>query len=130
VYLSSSRTTVDASSTAVTEHPTATRTAQKLRNAFPENEAPGTCCTMATLSLQISRQRSPDEPASRAHGRALAMAESLRETRHRHDPTCLDHIIVLSAAPHRVLMANAVRASAVSTSRAEWDIAHPLDATD
>ena len=39
---------------AVTDHPTAAWTAQQLRNAFPENEAPGTSCTMAMPSLPTS----------------------------------------------------------------------------
>ena len=44
---------------AVTEHPTAAWTAQQLRNAFPENEAPGISCMIATPSLPTSRRPSP-----------------------------------------------------------------------
>ena len=40
---------------AVTAHPTAAWTAQQLRNAFPENEAPGIYCTIAIRSLRRSR---------------------------------------------------------------------------
>ena len=38
---SSSRTIADGSFVAVTDHPTAAWTAQQLRNAFPDDEAPG-----------------------------------------------------------------------------------------
>ena len=38
---------------AVTEHPTAAWTAQQLRNAFPENEAPGIYFTIAIRSLPM-----------------------------------------------------------------------------
>ena len=44
---------------AVTEHPTAPWTAQQLRNAFPEDEAPRYLCMIATGRLRRSRPRSP-----------------------------------------------------------------------
>jgi putative transposase len=44
---------------AVTEHPTAAWTAQQLRNAFPENAAPGIYCTIAMRFLRTSQPRSP-----------------------------------------------------------------------
>ena len=73
---------------AVTEHPTAAWTAQQLRNAFPENDAAtyllhdrdavfaDVATTVAAMNMHAG-----------SHRAALAVAERLRGTRDRLDPT-------------------------------------------
>jgi len=72
---------------AVTEHPTAAWTAQQLRNAFSEHDAPrylfhdrdsvfaDVATTIAGMNSQVVRTA------------AITVAERLRGTRHRLDPT-------------------------------------------
>jgi putative transposase len=91
---------------AVTEHPTAAWTAQQLRNAFPEHDAPGylvhdrdtvfadVATTIAAMNIQVVRT-APRSPWQNAY--VERVIGSIRRE-------CLDHVIVLSAAGlHRVL---------------------------
>ena len=91
---------------AVTEHPTAAWTAQQLRNAFPENEAPGyllhdrdavfadVATTIAGMNIQAVRT-APRSPWQNAY--VERVIGSIRRE-------CLDHVIVVNAAGlHRVL---------------------------
>jgi putative transposase len=91
---------------AVTEHPTAAWTAQQLRNAFPENEAPGyllhdrdavfadVAATIAGMNIQTVRT-APRSPWQNAY--VERVIGSIRRE-------CLDHLIALNAAGlHRVL---------------------------
>ena len=109
---------------AVTEHPTAAWTAQQLRNAFPENEAPryllhdrdsvfaDVATTIAGMNIQAVRT-APRSPWQNAY--VERVIGSIRRE-------CLDHVIVVNAAGlHRVLtdvrrvlhaVANASRARA------------------
>ena len=91
---------------AVTEHPTAAWTAQQLRNAFPENEAPryllhdrdsvfaDVATTIAGMNIQAVRT-APRSPWQNAY--VERVIGSIRRE-------CLDHVIVVNAAGlHRVL---------------------------
>ena len=91
---------------AVTEHPTAAWTAQQLRNAFSENEAPryllhdrdsvfaDVATTIAGMNMQTVRT-APRSPWQNAY--AERVIGSIRRE-------CLDHVIVVNAAGlHRVL---------------------------
>ena len=91
---------------AVTEHPTAAWTAQQLRNAFPENEAPryllhdrdsvfaDVATTIAGMNIQTVRT-APRSPWQNAY--VERVIGSIRRE-------CLDHVIVVNAAGlHRVL---------------------------
>ena len=91
---------------AVTEHPTAPWTAQQLRNAFPENEAPGyllhdrdgafaaVATTVAGMNIQAVRT-APRSPWQNAY--VERVIGSIRRE-------CLDHVIVVNATGlHRVL---------------------------
>jgi hypothetical protein len=95
---------------AVTEHPTAAWTAQQLRNAFPENDAPRyllhdrdavfaeVATTIAAMNTQaVSVRTAPRSPWQNAY--AERVIGSIRRE-------CLDHVIVMNAAGlHRVLAA-------------------------
>jgi transposase InsO family protein len=91
---------------AVTDHPTAAWTAQQVRNAFPENEAPryllhdrdavfaDLATTIATMNIQAIRT-APRSPWQNAY--AERVIGSIRRE-------CLDHIIVMNAEGlHRIL---------------------------
>jgi putative transposase len=91
---------------AVTEHPTAVWTAQHLRNAFPENDAPkyllhdrdaifaDVATTIAAMNIQAVRT-APRSPWQNAY--VERVIGSIRRE-------CLDHLIVVNAtALHRVL---------------------------
>ena len=91
---------------AVTDHPTAAWTAQQLRNACPDNEAPGyllhdrdsvfaaVATTMVGMNIQALRT-APRSPWQNAYVERLI--GSIRRE-------CLDHVIVVNAAAlHRVL---------------------------
>jgi hypothetical protein len=71
---------------AVTEHPTAVWTAQQLRNAFPENEAPGYLLHDRDAVRRRDHHRRHEHPGS-SNRATVAVAERLRGTRHRLDPT-------------------------------------------
>ena len=73
---------------AVTEHPTAAWTAQQLRNAFPNNEAPGYLLhdRDAVFAAVATDDRRHEHPGG-SHGSAVTVAERLRRTRHRLDST-------------------------------------------
>ena len=85
---------------AVTDHPTAAWTAQQLRNAFPENEAPGyllhdrdgvfaeVATTIAGMNIQAVRT-APRSPWQNAY--VERVIGSIRRE-------CLDHVIVVNAA--------------------------------
>jgi transposase InsO family protein len=93
---------------AVTEHPTAAWTAQQLRNAFPENNAPRyllhdrdsvfaeVATTITAMNTQaVSVRTAPRSPWQNAY--AERVIGSIRRE-------CLDHVIVMNAAGlHRVL---------------------------
>jgi putative transposase len=93
---------------AVTEHPTAAWTAQQLRNAFPENDAPRyllhdrdsvfaeVATTIAAMNTQaVSVRTAPRSPWQNAY--AERVIGSIRRE-------CLDHVIVMNAGGlHRVL---------------------------
>jgi putative transposase len=84
---------------AVTEYPTAPWTAQQLRNAFPENEAPGyllhdrdgafaaVATTVAAMNIQAVRT-APRSPWQNAY--VERVIGSIRRE-------CLDHVIVANA---------------------------------
>jgi putative transposase len=91
---------------AVTSHPTAAWTAQQLRNAFSDNEAPayllhdrdavfaGVATTIAAMSIQAVRT-APRSPWQNAYVERII--GSIRRE-------CLDHVIVVNATGlHRVL---------------------------
>ena len=91
---------------AVTDHPTAAWTAQQLRNAFSEQEAPrfllhdrdsvfaDVATTLAGMNVQTVRT-APRSPWQNAH--VERVIGSIRRE-------CLDHLIVVNAAGlHRVL---------------------------
>jgi len=91
---------------AVTEHPTAAWTAQHLRNAFPENDAPlyllhdrdsifaDLATTIAGMNIQPVRT-APRSPWQNAY--VERVIGSIRRE-------CLDHVIVVNAVgQHRVL---------------------------
>jgi len=91
---------------AVTEHPTAAWTAQQLRNAFPENEAPRyllhdrdsvfahVATTLEGMNIQEVRT-APRSPWQNAY--VERVIGSIRRE-------CLDHVIVVNTASlHRVL---------------------------
>ena len=91
----------------VTEHPTAAWTAQQLRNAFPEHDAPGyllhdrdgafaaVATTVAGMNIQAVRT-APRSPWQNAY--VERVIGSIRRE-------CLDHVIVVNAIGlHRVLM--------------------------
>ena len=108
---------------AVTGHPTAAWTAQQLRNAFPETEAPGyllhdgdavfadVAATIAAMNIQAVRTA----PRSPWHN---AFVERVIRSIRRE---CLDHVIVVKAAgcsvcspslqllPHAVMNASLAR---------------------
>jgi hypothetical protein len=72
---------------AVTEHPTAAWTAQQLRNAFSQNDA-ATYPPRPRCGLRRRRDHGGRHEHSRgSHRAALAVAERLRGTRDRLDPT-------------------------------------------
>jgi putative transposase len=92
---------------AVTEHPTAAWTAQQLRNAFPENAAPGyllhdrdgafaaVAGTLDGMNIQTVRT-APRSPWQNAY--VERVIGSIRRE-------CLDHVIVVNAAGlHRMLV--------------------------
>jgi len=93
---------------AVTEHPTAAWTAQQLRNALPENDAPRyllhdrdsgfaeVATTIAAMNTQaVSVHTAPRSPWQNVY--AERVIGSIRRE-------CLDHVIVMNAAGlHRVL---------------------------
>jgi putative transposase len=93
---------------AVTEHPTAAWTAQQLRNAFPENDAPryllhdrdsvfaDVATTVAAMNTQtVSVRTAPRSPWQNAY--VERVIGSIRRE-------CLDHVIVMNAAGlHRLL---------------------------
>jgi putative transposase len=92
---------------AITEQPTAAWTAQQLRNALPENEAPrfllhdrdsvfaDVATTINTMNIEAVRT-APRSPWQNAYVERV-IGSILRE--------CLDHLIVVNAvALHRVLM--------------------------
>jgi putative transposase len=93
---------------AVTEHPTAAWTAQQLRNAFPENDAPRyllhdrdsvfaeVATTIAAMNTQaLSVRTAPRSPWQNAY--AERVIGSIRRE-------CLDRVIVMNAGGlHRVL---------------------------
>ena len=97
---------------AVTDHPTAAWTAQQLRNAFPENDAPRyllrdrdsvfaeVAATIAAMNAQaVSIRTAPRSPWQNAY--AERVIGSIRRE-------CLDHVIVMNAAGlRRVLTAYA-----------------------
>ena len=64
---------------AVTKHPTAAWTAQRLRNTFPDNEAPGYLVHDPRFGL-CGRGNHPggNEHSNGSHGAALAVAERRR----------------------------------------------------
>jgi hypothetical protein len=68
----------------VTEHPTAAWTAQQLRNAFSENEAPRYLIYDRDSVFADHRQH---EHADGSNRTAITVAERLRGTRHRLNPT-------------------------------------------
>ena len=91
---------------AVTEHPTAAWTAQQLRNAFSEHDAPryplhdcdsvfvDVATTIAGMNIQTVRT-APRSPWQNAH--AERVIGSIRRE-------CLDHVIVVNAAGLRRLL--------------------------
>ena len=73
---------------AVTDHPTAAWTAQQLRNAFPEDQAPRYLLHDRDARVRRGRDhRRRHAHPDRSNRAALALAERLRRTRHRLDPT-------------------------------------------
>ena len=74
---------------AVTAHPTAAWTAQQLRNALPENEAPVSAPRSRFGLCARRKYHRADEHSRGANGVAIAVAERLRGARDRPDPTRL-----------------------------------------
>lgn len=94
---------------AVTEHPTAAWTAQQLRHAFPENDAPryllhdrdsvvaAVATTIAAMNTQaVSVRTAPRSPWQNAY--AERVIGSIRRE-------CLDHVIVVNATGLRRVLA-------------------------
>jgi hypothetical protein len=94
---------------AVTDHPTAAWTAQQLRNALPEDQAPRHLlhdCDVAFTDVGSTIRAMRSMKCSRT---AIAVAKRLRRAPHRLDRReYLDHVIVLSVAGLQRVLADYV----------------------